>query len=239
MNEKTFKIFVDFDGTITKLDTGDALFSHFGETENVLQIIDALLKAEITAKQCWKELCGTVDKIRQNELDEFLSTMEIDQTFHEFVEFCGNNKIEFYVLSDGFDYYIDRIFAKENLHNIKYYANHLEIRDGKLVPSFPYEDNGNTTSANCKRNHIINHSSDDEFTVYIGDGNSDKYTSQFCDFIFAKDDLLKFCEKERITFFPYKDFSDITKRLQQLVSKKRLKKRHQADLKRREIYLME
>ena len=47
------------------------------------------------------------------------------------------------------------------------------------------------TSANCKKNHIINHSSDDDITIYIGDGNSDKDAAQYCDFIFAKNDLLK------------------------------------------------
>ncbi|NNG25993.1 MAG: 2-hydroxy-3-keto-5-methylthiopentenyl-1-phosphate phosphatase, partial [Ignavibacteriaceae bacterium] len=87
--------------------------------------------------------------------------------------------------------------------------------------------------------HIINHSGDDDFTVFIGDGNSDKDTIQYCDFIFAKDGLLKFCEKERITYFPFKNFNDVIKRLNQLKSKKRLKKRHRAELKRREAYTIE
>jgi 2-hydroxy-3-keto-5-methylthiopentenyl-1-phosphate phosphatase len=240
LNDKVFKIFVDFDGTITEKDTGDALFTEFGNSAKVERIISQLLAGEITAKQCWLDLCDTVDKVTRTEVDEFLTTMKVDPYFHQFTSFCKKNKIDFYVLSDGFDYYIDRIFEKENLSHIKYYANHLEITDeGRLIPSFPYEDHGCTTSANCKRNHIINHSSDDDFTIYIGDGNSDKYTSQFCDFIFAKDDLLKFCEKERISFFPYKNFSDIVVRLEQLNKKKRLKKRHQADLKRKEIYTLE
>jgi 2-hydroxy-3-keto-5-methylthiopentenyl-1-phosphate phosphatase len=240
MNEKVFKIFIDFDGTITEKDTGDSIFSHFGDTEKVEEIVTRLLSDAITARQCWIELCGTVDRIYRHELDEFLKTINVDPHFHKFADYCRENNIDFYVLSDGFDYYIDRIFAREDLRDIKYYANHLDITDeGILIPSFPYEDQGCTTSANCKRNHIITHSSDDDFTIYIGDGNSDKYTSQFCDFIFAKDDLLKFCEKERISFFPYKNFSDVTMRLEQLLKRKRLKKRHQADLKRREIYMIE
>jgi 2-hydroxy-3-keto-5-methylthiopentenyl-1-phosphate phosphatase len=95
------------------------------------------------------------------------------------------------------------------------------------------------TSANCKRNHIINNSGEDDFTVYIGDGNSDKYSTQFCDFIFAKDDLLKHCERERITYFPFKKFEDVITKLESFKTKKRIKKRHQAELKRREIYLQE
>lgn len=240
MNEKTFKIFIDFDGTITLKDTGDAIFSRFGETEKVDKIIENLLRDAITAKQCWLDLCRLINGINKQELDEFIGSIRIDPSFHQFVDYCRKQNIDFYVLSDGFDYYIDRIFGKEDLTGIKYYSNHLDVTsDGKFIPSFPYEDLNCTTSANCKRNHIISNSADSDYTVYIGDGNSDKNTAPFCDFIFAKDDLLKYCEKERITFFPYNNFFDVTERLEQLRSRKRLKKRYQADLKRREIYMLE
>jgi len=240
LNEKIFKIFIDFDGTITLKDTGDAIFSHFGENEKVDEIIENLLLDRITAKQCWLDLCSLINGINKQELDEFIHTIKIDPSFHHFADYCKKQNIDFYVLSDGFDYYIDRIFEKEGLTGVKYYSNHLDVTaDGKFIPSFPYEDFNCTTSANCKRNHIINNSADTDYTVYIGDGNSDKNTAPFCDFIFAKDDLLKYCEKERITFFPYNDFFEVTGRIEQLRSRKRLKKRHQADLKRREIYMLE
>jgi hypothetical protein len=40
----------------------------------------------------------------------------------------------------------------------------------------------------------------------------------------------------RITYFPYNDFDDVAKKLNELGGKKRLKKRHQALLKRKEVY---
>ena len=169
-----------------------------------------------------------------------LIQLEIDPTFRKLIQYCNNYNYDHYVLSDGFDYYIERMFEKECLNDVKYYSNKLHINDQNiLVPSFPFEDETCRTSANCKRNHIINHSSDDEYTVYIGDGNSDKYTAQFCDFIFAKDGLLKYCEVERITYFPFKKFKDVIEKLEVLRSKKRLKKRHQAVLKRKEAYMLE
>jgi len=75
--------------------------------------------------------------------------------------------------------------------------------------------------------------------VFIGNGNSDKNAAEFCDFIFAKNELLKFCEKERITYFPFNNFTDVIQKLTKLKNRKRLKKRHQAELKRRQAYLME
>ena len=115
----------------------------------------------------------------------------------------------------------------------------MEVKNGKLIPSFPYFKADFVSSANCKRDHIINNSSENDYTVFIGDGNSDKDAVLYSDFIFAKNDLLRFCEMERITFFPFKNFYDVINRLEELMNKKRLKKRHQAQLKRREAYIVE
>lgn len=233
------KVFVDFDGTITKLDVGEAIFREFGNAAQTDLIVADLLAGKITARKCWELLFDTINEINAAKLDEFISQIEIDASFHRFHKYCLENSIEMFVLSDGFDYYINRIFMRENLNSVKIFANSLIIENNRLIPSFPYFDIECQTSANCKRNHILNNSGEDEFTIYIGDGNSDKYSTQFCDFIFAKDDLLKYCEKERISFFPFNSFEDIVTRLESIKTKKRLKKRHQAELKRRETYLQE
>ncbi|MFO7446736.1 MAG: MtnX-like HAD-IB family phosphatase [Ignavibacteriaceae bacterium] len=237
--DKQFKIFVDFDGTITKKDVGDAIFQEFGIREEVDTIISDLLSDKISAKECWLLLCGSIKDFEVKKINEFIDNIEIDSTFHGFNEYCIKNGFDVFILSDGFDYYINRIFDREKLSDIKVFCNKLTITSDRFIPEFPYEDEDCRTSANCKRNHIISSSSDEDFTFYIGDGNSDKHPAQYCDFIFAKKSLLKFCEKERITYFPYKDFNDIIKKLQELKNKKRLKKRHQAVLKRRERYMIE
>ncbi|MCZ7609204.1 MAG: hypothetical protein M5U17_03485 [Ignavibacterium sp.] len=110
---------------------------------------------------------------------------------------------------------------------------------GVCQPGYPHYDADSPSSANCKRNHIINHSSDEDYTVYIGDGNSDKEAAQYCDFIFAKKDLARFCSMERISFYPFSSFEDVQNKLIELMNKKNLRKRHQAQLKRKSAYLAE
>lgn len=240
MDAKQLKIFVDFDGTITKMDVGNIIFKHFGDEKKGNEIISKLRSGEITARQCWEMLNDSVTAVDKNKLNELIDSIEIDAAFCSFINYCKDHVIDVIVLSDGFDYYIDRIFKRENLSHLTYYSNNLVVKENnKMELSFPYYDSSCPTSANCKRNHVINNSSDDDFTVYIGDGNSDKYPVLFCDYIFAKKSLLKFCEVERIPFFPYTTFDDIIKRFEDLLAKKRLKKRHQAELKRKEIYTLE
>lgn len=240
MINNEFKVFIDFDGTITQKDVGESIFREFGDKEKIDLIIKDLLSDKITAKQSWIEMCKTIYHTNINSLNAFINSMEVDQGFHNFVNYCESKNVEIFILSDGFDYYIDRILKRENLERLKYFSNHLRISDrNKLTPVFPYSDLYCRSSANNKRNHIINNSSDDDFTIYVGDGNSDKDPALYCDFIFAKKGLLKYCEKENVTFFPYNTLDDVIVKLDIILKKKNLKKRNQADLKRREAYLME
>lgn len=235
-----FKIFLDFDGTITINDVGESIFRHFLDQQLAAKIVKDLLGDRISSRECWEKLCEAVPVIEKQKLDEFIMTQEIEPTLHRFFEFCSKYKFDVYVLSDGFDYYIDQILTRENLSSLKVFSNKLILNEkGKLIPSFPFYNSDCKSTANCKRNHIIENSSNEDYTVFIGDGNSDKDPIQYVDFIFAKKDLLKYCEVNRITYFPFKNFDDVIERLTKLGSRKRLKKRHQAELKRREAFLME
>ncbi|MFA8342297.1 MAG: MtnX-like HAD-IB family phosphatase [Rhodothermaceae bacterium] len=235
--KNNLKIFVDFDGTITTTDVGEEFFLKFGDPEEADKIIKRWLAYEITSTEMWRELCDTIQNFDMEEYEKFLSTIELDEAFHKFVEFCAEHDLDYMIVSDGFDFYIDRILERENLGHIKRVTNKLTLdENGKLVPSFPHTDEECSRCANCKRNQVILNSSDEDFTLYIGDGWSDTCPVQHCDYILAKNSLLKFCEKNRISYFPYNNFHNVLRRLNELVNKKRLKKRHQALLKRKEVY---
>jgi 2,3-diketo-5-methylthio-1-phosphopentane phosphatase len=236
-SNNVFKIFVDFDGTISRQDIGEEMFLTFGKPSEVRKIIEAWINDEITSTESWIEMCKTVTDFSEARFDEFLSKIEIDPHFKGFLNYCKRNEFEILVLSDGLDYYINKFLSKENIDGLTVYSNKLNIdSSGILIPEFPYTDEECKKCANCKRNHILTNSGDDEYTVYIGDGYSDTCPAQYCDFIFAKSSLLKYCEINRVSYFPYNDFGDVISRLEGLKKKKRLKKRFQAELKRRAVY---
>ncbi|MBX2974543.1 MAG: MtnX-like HAD-IB family phosphatase [Ignavibacteriaceae bacterium] len=235
----SFKVFIDFDGTITKEDVGANIFLRFGRQPEVFEIVDKIRNREISNSEGWRQLFASLPYVDTNELIDFVNGFEIDAAFKSFLSFLNENKVDHYILSDGFDFYIDRIMEREQLNSISVFSNKLIIGDqGELIPVFPYKDEECFNCANCKRNHLINLSADEEFTIYIGDGTSDICPAQHADFIFAKSTLLKFCEQERISFSPFFGFEDVTKKMKEIFSKKRLKKRHQAELKRRAVYMM-
>lgn len=237
-HQRRFKVFIDFDGTITKTDIGENMFLRFGNETEAYSIINRWIKKEISSKESWKLLCGTIKNYNQEEFNKFISMIEIDPYFKEFYEFCLRNDMEVFVLSDGLDYYIKKFFTLNGLEEIKFFSNVFSLNgSNEIIPQFPYSDEECSICANCKRNHIIENSSDNDITIYIGDGYSDTCPAQYVDFLFAKNSLLKFCELNRISYYPYNDFSDVKKTVVQLLERKRIKKRHQAELKRKEVYL--
>jgi len=238
MQNRNFKIFVDFDGTISQKDIGEEMFLQFGDAEKANDIAQKWMNFSIKAVDAWKETCDTVKNFEHQDFDLFLNEIEIDNGFKNFVQWCSYNNCDLKILSDGFDYYIHKFLKREELNHIDCRCNNLSFGlENKLIPQFPFTDEECTKCANCKRNHILNLTSDEDYTVYVGDGFTDFCPAQYCDFIFAKKSLLKYCEKNRITFYPYNNFNDVIKKLDELKEKKRLKKRYQAELKRKELYI--
>ena len=203
INNKKFNIFIDFDGTVTTTDVGEAMFMRFGDKIKSQEIINEWIDNKIGSVETWQRLCSTVQSLNREKFDQFLTEIEIDEYFPRFAEHCRENGYKMTILSDGLDYYISRILKRYGFSDIPFFSNKLTFSPGnELIPSFPWRDSECTQCANCKRNHIITGSGDDEITIYIGDGYSDTCAAQYCDYIFAKNSLLKFCEKNRISYFP-------------------------------------
>ena len=235
MSQK-IKIFCDFDGTISTKDVGEHMFLEFGDSDKAYSIFHRWVRKEIDSAQEWTELLELVKDLTEDQFDSFLEIIEIVYGFKEFVQFCDHNNLDLIILSDGMDYYIKKILDSNGFDNLVFHSNKMIFTDEGPKASFPHSDEECKDCANCKRNHIIENSSDEDITIYIGDGYSDTCPVQYVDFIFAKKTLLKFCEKERISYYPFKNFKDVVNRIKPLLEKKHIKKRHQAELKRKAVY---
>ena len=235
---KNFKIYIDFDGTITDKDIGENMFLEFGDPKESKIIISKWLSGEFNSKQVWAKLCDTVNNFDHEKFSIFLESFSIDPFFHEFIDYCNLHNFDTAILSDGLDYYIDQVSKREKFDHLPIFCNKLNFdEENNLIPEFPYTDEECDKCANCKRNHILNSSSDEDITIYIGDGYSDTCAAEHCDFIFAKKSLLKYCEENGLPYFPFSDFGDVKNIIEQLRNKKKLKKRHQAMLKRKDAFM--
>ncbi len=239
-NQLSYTVFTDFDGTIALKDIGDEMFVRFGDTAVCSRSFDAFRSGEIDARECWRQGFATVAPVTKNEFTQFALSHSIDPHFKMFVEFCKIHTIPLSILSDGFDAYIDPVLEREGLERLVRFSNRLQFNNGGTVePIFPYTEAECKRCANCKRNHLLTRSNDDQVIVYIGDGISDRCPVQFADIVFAKDSLVRFCEIHNITFHRFENFSDVLNIFRTIIETKKPRKRRTAELARKDIFMGE
>ena len=241
------RIFTDFDGTITLQDVGDAMFERFGGPQ-CKECINEYREGAISAVECFRRECALCNRVNVSDLNAFLDLQEIDSSFVGFTKYCRTQDFECTILSDGMDYYIQRILRNcgMGIGEVPFYANVLNLvplSGTDLVsfdPGFPYTDEICQRCACCKRNRLLALSGDDDVVVYVGEGYSDRCPVKFADVVFAKDDLLGYCRAENIGCYEYRTFADIRERLVSLQGQAQgLRKRRQAERLRRDVFIGE
>jgi 2,3-diketo-5-methylthio-1-phosphopentane phosphatase len=234
------RVFCDFDGTAAAEDVGNRLFHTFAG-DRASEIVAEYLEGRATARECLRDECAAVGNISEHDLASFVDGFGLDPFFKEFVQFCRSHEIPLTILSDGLDFYVERILKANGLEGIPFFANHLELVQvegaTRMVPSFPYTDSECVRCGNCKRNHILTLSADDDIVVYVGDGISDRCPVRYADIVFAKKGLIKYCQEQNITYHEYRHFGDVQQRLDPILQKKRIKPRREARMARREVLL--
>jgi 2,3-diketo-5-methylthio-1-phosphopentane phosphatase len=234
------RVYCDFDGTIATSDVGNKLFRTFAG-EKAAQIVQRYLDGEINARECLTMECAAIESVTQEELAKFVGQFEIDPDFPAFVRYCAEHEMPVTILSDGLDVYVSQILSASNLSHLPWFANHAEfVREGsktRLVPSFPYRDEECEQCGNCKRNHLLAMSGDEDIIVYVGDGISDRCPVRYADIVFAKHTLVPYCQEQNITYHDYRHFGDVQLRLDLFLQQKRIRKRREAAMGRRDLFM--
>ena len=234
------RVFCDFDGTVCPQDIGEEFFRAFAG-DAVQQIVDELLRGEIDSQQWLRRACDAVPSMTRAQFDAYIDLYAADPYFAQFVHFAEAQGAAVAVLSDGLDAYATRILFKAGLHRVPVFANHAEFVNmngtPKLAVSFPSTDAECTACGNCKRNHILTQSADNDVIVYAGDGFSDRCPVRYADIVFAKRQLIKYCQQQNITYYEFTHFGDIQKKMEEIFHRKRIRRRQEASMARREVYM--
>ena len=202
------KIYTDFDGTITKIDSLNMVLDEFAVSD-WRSIEDKVTAHELSEKEALQAEFDLVHVPLNNAIQFLKKNAIIDPTFKSFAEWCKTNKIELIILSGGFKEFIDTIFNKFGINGLKVYSNSLKIENNswRIIQSeLPkIKDLCN----HCKTNHIKESQKNGFKIVYIGDGNTDRCPAENADIVFAKDSLADYLELKKIKYFKYQNFSDI------------------------------
>lgn len=209
-NKKTLAIMVDFDGTACAYDVGNLLFARFSQS-GWSKVVHSWERGEIDSRECLIEESKLARATRE-DLSDFVSQFKPAPGFAAFANSCRETGTPLLVVSDGFDFYIHRIFSRHKLDWIEIRANRL-IFTGKdtFVPEFPFYNFGCGICGNCKFYHFTELTKIAQKIIFIGDGHSDRYSAPLANTIYARRNksLVKHLKAMGLPFVPYDDFHEI------------------------------
>ena len=212
----------DFDATISAIDTGLAMFGALGDrAEDAWEMEHAWRRGEINSMDCLAGQWGLLD-ISVDELYALIDSLKLDESFFDFLRLVRRRQAGFAVVSDGLDFYVDRLLGAHGLktssdetqlrspNHLVRLANHAIISEDGLLIEFPYcNDCGQC--GNCKASDLFRLRQGFARTIYIGDGHSDLCAARYADIIFAKDALAEDCRRAGRRFHLFDRFTDIMK----------------------------
>ena len=201
--------FVDFDGTITKVDVCAAMVEAFAG-DGWREINDLWEKKLLSTRDC-ANMNFKLFRVGLKEIKSLIEKIEIDEYFQEFLALCRNQDYKIHILSDGYDFCIETFFKKYGI-NVSYYANRLVYNDGFEVDT-PYHNPACGQCVTCKKSLMSKLRENAEEIIFIGDGYSDTCPAQNADFVFAKGVLYNFCLEKGVRVQHYDSFKDIIHRV--------------------------
>jgi len=202
-------ILCDFDGTVARDDVGNLLFRKFADGRTAEEIVNRWKRGEISSRECLEQEAALA-RVSKEELDEFILLRKLDPYFKDFLDFAVKRGMEVAIVSDGLDYYIEKMLLRNGSAHVDFYANRAKLSNGTIKITFPFHNVLECTDcANCKTFHLEQYRSKGYYIVYVGNGLSDTCPSRSADLVFAKGDLQSFCEENGIYHITYENFRDV------------------------------
>jgi 2,3-diketo-5-methylthio-1-phosphopentane phosphatase len=204
------EVFVDFDGTITDVDTFDVLVRAVAGDDAWNAIDESLLAGEITLREALARQAAAVRLSRAETLAFMLSHAKVDPAFGPFVDAVRGHGGAIRVVSSGIATVIHDALERANV-DVEVIANEVDFAPSGWTMTFvDPSDNGHDKAA-----HVLAARERGAHTVYIGDGISDFAAAVVADERFAKSGraLEAYCRERDIPCLSFTSFDEIRRRL--------------------------
>lgn len=208
---------IDFDGTVTIEDVSFLLLDTYVGSE-WREYLKEYTSGKIPVGTFNKRVFGMMKADRKTMTDLVLTSerVKIRPGFRELLEFCAGKGCKIVIVSNGLHFYIQAILKKLGVDHIKgmeIYAAKNEFFPGGVRVAYIGPE-GNELEAGFKEAYTDMLVKKGYRVIYIGNGDSDIYPSRMAKHVFATDQLLKRCRKEKLACFPFNDFFDVIQGLE-------------------------
>lgn len=204
-------IFTDFDGTITEQDTLVFLATRLGGGPEMVQAIGRLLTAhELTLRD---GIAAEMRSIRAPfaEAEKLLrAEVQLDPHFKPFAHWCKAQQLPLTVLSAGFHQTIQLFLNHDEFPQMEILANELQPNE-RTGWQCVFRDKSDDGHDKAQALHAARQRG--QYTVFIGDGLSDRRAAEAADEVFAKHALAEHCRARGIACHEYQTFAEVWEQL--------------------------
>lgn len=200
----------DFDGTLTKVDVGDALCERFADPawlEVEAEWSAGALSLPAAQRRMWRHVSVDRDSLVQESLRVGTFREGADALF----EAVRAGRLELIIASGGFGLYIEALLgARMGCLTASYYSDLEAHADGARC-EFPHDDLACPRCAVCKGEVLRRHASADRRVAFCGDGLSDRCAAGVAEQLFAVEHsrLAAHCNEAGIPYIGFNDLRNV------------------------------
>ncbi|MDD5505420.1 MAG: MtnX-like HAD-IB family phosphatase [Candidatus Omnitrophica bacterium] len=196
-NPKKCIVFFDFDNTIATCDVFDNMLLLFSRDDRWVELEKRWKSGRIGSKTCMEGQLRGMD-LNKKSLDAYLPKIKLDPYFKTLYKFLQSRKVKTVVLSDNFDYILNRILKINGVKKLKVLANKLSFPRDQVKTDYPFKNKDCQICAHCKTKNLLENSPKGSIIIYVGDGTSDICPAKCAQLVFAKDNLLKYFKGNKL-----------------------------------------
>jgi 2-hydroxy-3-keto-5-methylthiopentenyl-1-phosphate phosphatase len=194
---RPFRVVLDWDGTVTEVDTLHLVLERFGDPE-IYARVEAQLGRTLTLNEVIEQEFQTMTASLEEVVPWLLEHVRIRPGFAELA--LADRPL---IVSSGFHELIEPVLEREGLLDaVELRANSVEARPDGWRAHFRVAGRCEACGEPCKRGDLPT----DVEVVYAGDSHSDLCASLAADRIFATGNLARWLDERGVPYRPLTDF---------------------------------
>ncbi|MCI4363711.1 MAG: HAD-IB family phosphatase [Thermoplasmata archaeon] len=209
---------IDFDGTLVEPNVAILLVEQFAhDGARVAEEVDLQLHSgRITLREAWSRQVALLPVDRLEEMANWaVQNSPLRAGARELLALLARHRVPTAVLSGGLDFYIHPILLHAGI-DLPVYSDALEVVPGGGAAQLLHPHGHPTCRlcGICKAQTIRGLATEEQRTVFAGDGSTDRYAAEVADIVFARRRLRQYCETAGVPFLPFEEFGPVTAQLE-------------------------
>jgi 2,3-diketo-5-methylthio-1-phosphopentane phosphatase len=209
-------LILDFDGTITTVDLGDAVCDRFAD-ERWRAIDAAWERKELSLHEAQRRMWALVSASEAELLSAVDELAVLREGFRGLLDVASARFGRLLVASGGFDLYIDRVLGPLRARFAEVLCNTMRLDGRGVAIGFPHLGTLSCElCAVCKGKVCDRERAAGGRVVFVGDGTSDRCAIGRADVLFAirGSKLARACEAAGAPYEPFTTFTELARRLE-------------------------